>query len=238
MQPTPRTTLFMISSVDGKISSGDTDQLDVDRDWKRIRGVKEGLSQYYDLEQTTDLVSFNTGRVMAKVGINQRKLAQKKIPVSFVLVDNKPHLKKSGLRFLASWLQHVYLVTTNTHHPAFSVQKEVENITVIYVKKIDLQRVFTQLKTRYGIKTMTIQSGGRMNTLLLRAGLINTISLVIAPIVIGGGTTPSLFDGEAIHMPKELQKLKALKLLSVKKLKHSYVHVTYRVIQKTVIKKV
>ena len=43
----PITTLFMLSSVDGKISTGATDELDVDRDLPKIPGVCEGLHQYY-----------------------------------------------------------------------------------------------------------------------------------------------------------------------------------------------
>ena len=51
----PITTLFMLMSVDGKISTGATDDLDVDRDFPKIVGVQEGLHQYYEIEQTTDL---------------------------------------------------------------------------------------------------------------------------------------------------------------------------------------
>ncbi|MGD0920073.1 MAG: hypothetical protein ABSB22_26855 [Thermodesulfobacteriota bacterium] len=61
----PFTTLFLLVSVDGKITSGDTDELDPDRDWKRIAGVREGLNQYFELEQQTDQFSLNSGRVMA-----------------------------------------------------------------------------------------------------------------------------------------------------------------------------
>jgi 2,5-diamino-6-(ribosylamino)-4(3H)-pyrimidinone 5'-phosphate reductase len=39
----PKTTLFMLMSIDGKISTGDTDALDVDRDLPGIAGVREGL---------------------------------------------------------------------------------------------------------------------------------------------------------------------------------------------------
>ena len=46
------TTLFMLMSVDGKISTGAVDELDVDRDFPRINGVKEGLYQYYEIEKT------------------------------------------------------------------------------------------------------------------------------------------------------------------------------------------
>ena len=48
----PITTLFMLMSVDGKISTGAVDELDVDRDFPRINGVKEGLYQYYEIENT------------------------------------------------------------------------------------------------------------------------------------------------------------------------------------------
>jgi len=35
------TTLFMLESLDGKISSGNNDMLDADKDWCLIPGVKE-----------------------------------------------------------------------------------------------------------------------------------------------------------------------------------------------------
>ena len=54
------TTLFMLMSVDGKISTGAVDELDVDRDFPRINGVKEGIYQYYEIEKTTDLWSLNS----------------------------------------------------------------------------------------------------------------------------------------------------------------------------------
>ena len=53
-QNRPITTLFMLMSVDGKISTGATDELDVDKDFPKIDGLKEGVGQYYEIEQTTD----------------------------------------------------------------------------------------------------------------------------------------------------------------------------------------
>lgn len=68
MEQRPVTTLFMLMSVDGKISTGQSDTLDVDSDFPKIDGVKEGLYQYYEIEHTTDLWSMNSGRVQAKAG--------------------------------------------------------------------------------------------------------------------------------------------------------------------------
>ena len=60
----PITTLFMLMSVDGKISTGAADCLDVDADFPKIDGVRQGLHQYDEIEQTTDLWSLNSGRVL------------------------------------------------------------------------------------------------------------------------------------------------------------------------------
>ena len=56
----PITTLFMLMSVDGKISTGAVDELDVDREFPRMNGMKEGVYQYYEIEKTTDLWSLNS----------------------------------------------------------------------------------------------------------------------------------------------------------------------------------
>ena len=74
----PVTTLFLLVSADGKISTGSTDALDFDRDLPRIPGVREGLPQYYEIEQTTDLWSMNSGRVQAKMGVNQGEMPKKR----------------------------------------------------------------------------------------------------------------------------------------------------------------
>jgi hypothetical protein len=52
MKNRPITTLFMLSSVDGKISTVASDELDVDSDFPMIDGVRQGLHQYYEIEKT------------------------------------------------------------------------------------------------------------------------------------------------------------------------------------------
>ena len=101
----PITTLFMLMSVDGKISTGATDDLDIDKDFPKIAGVREGLHQYYEIEQTTDLWSLNSGRVQAKLGVNTKEMPDK-TPVSFVIIDND-HLNKNGALYFCS-LNSVY----------------------------------------------------------------------------------------------------------------------------------
>ncbi len=215
-------------SVDGKISTGDTDAMDFDRDLKMITGVKEGLHQYYDLEQQTDLVSLNTGRVMAKIGINERTNEPEKIPVSFVIIDNEPHLTVQGVEYLSKWVTTLYLVTTNKAHPALTAPNE--NIVVLtYEGSIDLPDLFRRLHTEFNIERITVQSGGTLNASLIRSGLIDHLSIVVAPIVVGGMSTPSLMDGESLHSVEESRKLRTVTLIHSTVLKDSYLHLQYDV---------
>lgn len=112
----PITTLFMLMSVDGKISTGSSDELDVDRDFSKIPGVREGLHQYYEIEQTTDLWFFNTGRVQAKMSVNEKELPDK-TPVSFVLLDDH-HLTEHGVRYFCALSRQAVVITPNASHPA------------------------------------------------------------------------------------------------------------------------
>ena len=47
----PITTLFMLMSVDGKISTGATDELDFDQDFPRIEGCGRAFSSIMTLSK-------------------------------------------------------------------------------------------------------------------------------------------------------------------------------------------
>ena len=138
-------TLFILSSIDGKISTGNATKRDFDKDLPKIKGAKEGLNQYYNLEQKTDLHSLNTGKVMSKIGINS-KMKIKKLPVSFIIIDNS-NLKKRGVENLIKKCKKLYIVTKNKSHPAFKFKEELE--IIYYSQKIDFPDLFKKMKNNY-----------------------------------------------------------------------------------------
>ena len=222
----PITTLFMLMSVDGKISTGATDDLDVDKDFPKIKGVNEGLHQYYEIEQTTDLWSFNSGRVQEKMGVNKKKIPRK-TPVSFVVIDNK-HLNENGIRYFCALSKEFVLITTNTRHPAFNV--EDENLHIIYQNELSLKDALIKLKSEYGCERITIQTGGTLNNLFLREKLFDYVDIIIAPVLIGGKDTSTLIDGKSLTEEYELSKLGVVKLQECVVLENSYLRLRYEVI--------
>ena len=214
----PITTLFMLMSVDGKISPGATDILDVDKDFPSIEGLKEGLHQYYEIEQTTDLWSLNTGRVQKDMPV--------KTPVSFVLIDNS-HLSEHGIRYFCALSKKFVLITTNRNHPAFNVN--ADNMGIILQEELSIEKALFELKDKYGCERITIQSGGTINGLFLRNKLFDYVDIVVAPVLIGGKDTSTLIDGESITSKDDLDKLGVLRLVDCEKLEDSYIRLKYEV---------
>ena len=223
----PITTLFLLTSVDGKISTGACDELDFDRDLPLIAGVGEGLHQYYEIEQTTDLWSLNSGRVMAKIGANVRELPEKS-PVSFVIIDNT-HLTEHGVRFMCAWAKNFVLVTANKNHPAFSVK--AENLHIILQETLSLSAMLEKLYAEFDCDRITVQSGGTLNSLFLREGLLDFVDIVIAPVLVGGKDTSTLIDGKSLTAREELSGLGVLKLQDCIVLENSYLRLRYEVIK-------
>ncbi len=223
----PITTLFMLMSVDGKISTGATDDLDVDKDLPKIAGVRDGLHQYYEIEQTTDLWSLNSGRVQAKLGVNTKNMPGK-TPVSFAVIDNH-HLTEHGVRYFCALSKEFVLVTANAGHSAFQVNED--NLHIIYQNELSLSDALVKLKSEYGCQRITIQTGGTLNGLFLREKLFDYIDIVVAPILIGGRDTSTLIDGRSLLSDSELSHLGVLKLQECIVLEDSYLRLRYKVIR-------
>ena len=222
----PIVTLFMLMSVDGKISTGATDSLDVDKDFPKIAGVREGLYQYYEIERTTDLWSLNSGRVQEKMGVNTKKIPDK-TPVSFVMIDNS-HLTEHGIRYFCALSNEFVLITSNTGHPAFQVDED--NLHIICQSELSLTDALAKLKSEFGCQRITIQSGGTLNGLFLREKLFDYIDVVVAPVLIGGKDTSTLIDGKSLLSENELSQLGVLKLQECMVLEDSYLRLRYMVI--------
>ena len=61
-------------------------------------------------------------------------------------------------------------------------------------RDVDLSLALERVGKRFGVRTLMLEGGGRINGGMLRAGLVDEVSLLVAPVVDGRVGTPALFD--------------------------------------------
>ena len=70
---------------------------------------------------------------------------------------------------------------------------------------VDLPLALEKIGERLGVRTLMLEGGGGINGSMLKAGLIDEVSVIVAPVVDGRIGTPSLFDvGEKGVAPHRL----------------------------------
>jgi len=61
-------------------------------------------------------------------------------------------------------------------------------------RDVDLAAALEKIGERFAVRTLMLEGGGAINGGLLRAGLIDEVSLLLAPVADGRVGTPALFD--------------------------------------------
>ena len=67
-------------------------------------------------------------------------------------------------------------------------------------RDVDLALALEKINTSFGIRTLMLEGGGRINGGMLAAGLIDELSVLVSPVADGRIGTPALFDGDADHV--------------------------------------
>lgn len=60
--------------------------------------------------------------------------------------------------------------------------------------EVDLSLALEKIAAGFGVRTLMLEGGGRINGSMLRAGLVDEVSLLVAPVVDGRMGTPAVFD--------------------------------------------
>lgn len=91
-------------------------------------------------------------------------------------------------------------------------------------RDVDLATALEKIGATFGVRTLMLEGGGKLNGGMLRAGLIDEISVLVAPAVDGRAGTPALFEsgGEGFEPC-------ALELESVERRDGGIVWLRYRV---------
>ncbi len=68
-------------------------------------------------------------------------------------------------------------------------------------RDLDASVALEKIGARFGVRTLMLEGGGKINGAMLRSGLIDEVSVIVAPVADGRIGTPALFDVEGDKAP-------------------------------------
>lgn len=224
-----KNTLFLLTSVDGKITTGLTPSFDFDKDFAEDSYLNKGLQQYYDIEKTTDIWSVISSNIAVKLGAEEGKYPANFIPVNFVVIGNK--LSTNAMESIAANCNSVIFVMTD--RVKFNIrmrQIRANNVSFLYYDVLDPVKMFKHIYEDRHAEAVTIQTGGTLNRLFFAHKCINYIDIVVAPTIVGGSNTTSMVSGWDRVEWNDLEALPHLEVIEIVRLKDNYVRMRYKVI--------
>lgn len=222
----PYVICHMVPSVDGRI---------VTDAWSLSRGL---LSEYERTAASFDADAWIIGRISMEPYAGKAALppssGRVRIPrTDFVARADAPSyaiaIDPGGkLRWESGSIDEEHAVTVLTEEVPDRHLSFLRSRGVSYLfggkERIDLPTVLRKLRARFGIRKLLLEGGGKINGSFLAAGVIDELSVLIAPVADGGVGTPTLF--EAREGPG---LARALELVSVERRRGGLLWVRYRV---------
>jgi 2,5-diamino-6-(ribosylamino)-4(3H)-pyrimidinone 5'-phosphate reductase len=145
------------------------------------------------------------------------------------MVDGRGRVR-SGMKEFPGWegwhTLHLVSNATPREYLAFLRRNDIPYL-VAGRERVSLAQVMAKLSSLLGVSTVISTAGSRLNGALLRAGLVDEVSLVLAPALVGGTATPTLFESEDLG---ESEWPTRLELLSVDSDRGGRVTLRYRVL--------
>jgi 2,5-diamino-6-(ribosylamino)-4(3H)-pyrimidinone 5'-phosphate reductase len=145
-----------------------------------------------------------------------------------VVVDSHGQiLDWSVLRDQPYWRDVVVLCSESTPKEYLTKldQQQVEYI-MAGQNQVDLRAALVELRSEYLVEKLRVDSGGILNGVLLRAGLVDEIVVLINPCLTGGKTPRSLFVADDLTSRKGVIPLS---LKELEELRDGYLWLAYEV---------
>jgi 2,5-diamino-6-(ribosylamino)-4(3H)-pyrimidinone 5'-phosphate reductase len=210
----PKVIIFNGISVDGRMDGG-TGEVDMGlyyglaATWKAdamLSGSSTMLSAFAGQEQTS-----------AEMPGGSKELHPMAVPY-LAVVDSRGQIHNwRQIQSQPFWDKVVALCSKAT---PLAYLQNLKALEVPYIlageERVDFQQALEELSARFGIQTVRVDSGGVLNGVLLRAGLVDEVSVLLGPTLVGGSSPRSLFVAPDVTSPDQVIPLRLVHCERVK----------------------
>ena len=203
----PYVILNAAMTLDGKIATATGSS--------NISG-SEDLKRVHEIRKDCDAIMVGIGTVMAddpRLTVHKIDANPEDNPVR-VVVDSKCRTPIDA-RITNSDAKTI-IASANAYKDDFIQSEKYETFKNRGVKffwsgdkRVDLTSLMSYLHEE-GIEKLMLEGGATLNFSMIKAGLIDEISICVAPMVVGGANAKTFFDGEGFDLMDEAVRLELI----------------------------
>jgi 2,5-diamino-6-(ribosylamino)-4(3H)-pyrimidinone 5'-phosphate reductase len=204
----PWIIIHCILSVDGRLTTA----RGLRTRWEDV--TPDAVGEYYRLSRYLGaqgiLISANALDVAEQALKELRDETRPDRPAPVLIVpDARGRVNWTLLRRMP-WLGQVIVLCSETTPPAFLTYLSEEGLSYVVAgpHDVDMPRALEMVWSQHRLNLIQCQGGSALNGELLRHGLADELSLVVAPIAVGGTRTPTLFDAPDLEDVAQITRLR------------------------------
>ena len=204
----PRVIIFDGLSLDGRMDGGGGDP---EADMGLYYGLADTWHADAMLSGSETMAAGFAGQEEVPASDTPKELHPLAVPL-LVIVDSRARFHCWNLiKQQIFWRDVAVLVS---HATPKSYLEELEGKGVPYIvtgeEKVDLAAALEELNARFGVRTVRVDSGGVLNGVLLRYGLVDEVSVLIYPTLVGGTSPKTFYVAPDVSGPGQVLRLKLI----------------------------
>jgi 2,5-diamino-6-(ribosylamino)-4(3H)-pyrimidinone 5'-phosphate reductase len=177
---------------------------------------KEDLERVHEIRKDCDAIMVGIGTVLAddpRLTVHKIDAKPEDNPIRIV-VDSKCRTPADAR--ITNDDAKTIIAGANEYKEEFmasDIYKELKKRGVKFFfsgsERVDLKSLMNYLHEE-GIEKLMLEGGATLNFSMIRSGLIDEISICVAPMVVGGANAKTFFDGDGFNTMDEAVKLELI----------------------------
>lgn len=145
------------------------------------------------------------------------------------IVDSRGRVRNwSAIKKQPFWKTPVALCSRSTPQEYLDhLAKEGVDCIVTGEDRVDLGKALIELHDRYGVRYVRVDSGGTLSAALMKEGLIDEISVIVSPCLVGDLSDVPIVNPKLLSLSKPIK----LKLKNAKRVANGLVWLKYDVLK-------
>jgi 2,5-diamino-6-(ribosylamino)-4(3H)-pyrimidinone 5'-phosphate reductase len=231
----PIITLIIASSVDGCLVTRESDRYDKNKNWKNTKGVGGYVQQFFDFSvESSDTYNLINASTLVNIGVNSENFVPKKSNVQLIVLNFNDNLTEVGLKNASKSVKKLILIGKKDDQ-FIQLKKFPKNCEFLITKNdFDIAKTMRVLKSKYKVEKITVQSAGLLSSKWLSSGVVDFLTIILYPIMVGNNGTHILsdldFTNDNSNKIEQFFNVRPLKLIKSRAFDTNYLFLRYAVL--------